>query len=302
MASLLRVTAFSLLAAVCFGLAHSDAVAEDDTAATTIEDDALALREEDRKRPLWEFGLGGVGLTQQAYPGSSVRVDRMLAVPYFIYRGPVFRVDDGDIALRAFRSSRTELDLGVAAAFGSRNSEVPLREGLPELGNLVEIGPRISYRFGDIVPGRRNNRHPLTLEMPLRGVFNLSESFAFRGWTFEPTLQWRQRLPKRFDLRVAGGLLFGTRRYNDTFYGVDPTLATASRPAFEARSGLVTSRIGVFLGRRITPNWRLVAFARYNYVGGSANENSPLVERNGGWTAGIGFSWKIFESDKPAAR
>ena len=277
-------------------------MAEVDTAATTIEDDALAMRLEDRAKPLWEFGLGGVGLSQQAYPGSSVRVDRMLAVPYFIYRGPIFRVDDGDIALRAFRSSRTELDVGVAAAFGSRNSEVPLREGLRELGNLVEIGPRISYRFGVIVPGRRNNRHPLTLEMPLRGVFNLSESLAFRGWTFEPTLQWRHRLPRKFDLRVAGGLLFGTQRYNDTFYGVDPALATATRPAFEARSGLVASRIGVFLGRRISPNWRLVAFARYNYVGGAANKNSPLVERNGGWTAGIGFSWKMFESDKPAAR
>jgi len=298
----LRASALPLL--LCFILGGVPVVcsAENNTAATTIEDDALALRDDDRHRPLWEFGLGGVGLSQLAYPGSAVRVDRLLAVPYFIYRGPVFRVDDGDIALRAFRSSRTELDVGVAAAFGSRNSEVPLRDGLPELGNLVEIGPRISYRFGELVRGRPNNRHPLTLELPVRGVFNLSESFAFRGWTFEPTLQWRQRLPKKFDLRVAGGLLFGTERYNETFYGVPPDQATQTRPAFEARSGLVTSRVGVFLGRRITPNWRLVAFARFNYVGGAANENSPLVERNGGWTAGIGFSWKIFESEQRAAR
>ncbi|MFK7967105.1 MAG: MipA/OmpV family protein [Burkholderiaceae bacterium] len=302
MSVLFRAAALTLLSATLVLSTPAPSYGQDDTAATTIEDDALARRGEGRFRPLWELGLGGVGLSQLAYPGSAVRVDRMIAVPYFIYRGPVFRVDDGDIALRAFRSSRTELDVGVAAAFGSRNSEVPLREGLPELGNLVEIGPRISYRFGEIVPGRRNNRHPLTLELPARGVFNLSESFAFRGWTFEPTLQWRQRLPKKFDLRIAAGVLFGTRRYNDTFYGVAPAFATATRPAFEASSGLVTSRVGVFLGRRITPNWRLVAFARFNYIGGASNEDSPLVERNGGWTAGIGFSWKIFESDKPAAR
>lgn len=255
-----------------------------------------------RIKPLWELGLGGVGLSQLAYPGSSVRVDRFLGVPYFIYRGPIIRVDDGDLALRAIRSDRIELDLGVAAAFGSNSAEVPLREGMPRLGTLLEIGPRLSYRFGLIIPGRPNKEHPLTLEMPLRGVFDADDAFAFRGWTFEPKLQWRHKLPARFDLRISTGLLFGTRRLNDYFYGVAPQYARAGRDAYDASGGLITARIGVFLGRRISRHWRLVGFARMDHVGGSANQYSPLVERHTGWTAGIGFSWKLLESTQRASR
>ncbi len=255
-----------------------------------------------RIKPLWELGMGGVGLSQLAYPGSGVRVDRFLAVPYFIYRGPIIRVDDGDLALRAIRSDRIELDMGVAAAFGSNSAEVPLREGMPRLGTLLEIGPRLSYRFGLIIPGRPNKEHPLTLEMPLRGVFDADDSFAFRGWTFEPKLQWRRKLPARFDIRVSSGLLFGTRRLNDYFYGVAPQFARAGRDAYDASGGLITARVGVFLGRRITRNWRLVGFARVDHVGGSANQDSPLVEQRTGWTAGIGFSWKLLESTQRASR
>ncbi|MGH1361718.1 MAG: MipA/OmpV family protein [Burkholderiaceae bacterium] len=255
-----------------------------------------------RVKPLWEFGIGGVGLSQLAYPGSGVRVERFLAVPYFIYRGPIIRVDDGDLALRAIRSERVELDLGLAAAFGSKSSEVPVREGMPSLGTLLEIGPRLSYRFGLILPGRSNKEHPLTLELPLRGVFDASDSFGFRGWTFEPKLQWRRKLPARFDLRISTGLLFGTRKINNYFYGVAPQFATESRAAYEANSGLIAARLGIFLGRRISRNWRLVGFARLDHVGGATNRSSPLVERQTGWTAGLGFSWKMFESKQPASR
>lgn len=253
-------------------------------------------------KPLWELGLGGVALSQLAYPGSSVRLDRFLVVPYFIYRGPFFRIDNGDLALRALRSKRFELDIGLAAAFGSRGSEVPVRQGMPSLGTLLEIGPRLKYRLGPIVSGRPNNQHPLTVVFPLRGVFDIDDSFAFRGWTFEPKIQWRHKLPHRFNLRLSAGLLFGTRKLNDVYYGVGSSFATASRAAFEADGGLITSRLSISLSRRIARNWRLVGFARLDHIGGAANEDSPLVDRVTGWTAGFGFSWKVLESNLPASR
>ena len=253
-----------------------------------------------RRKPLWELGLGGVGVSQLAYPGSAVSIDRFLAVPYFIYRGPVFRVDDGDIAVRALRSSRLELDLGLAAAFGSRNSELPVREGMRGLGTLVEIGPRLSYRFGKLLAARPNNEHPLTLELPARAVFDIDDSFAFRGWSFEPTVQWRHKLGHGFGLRIAASTLLGTRKLTSVFYGVGPDVATAERPEYRASGGLMSSRLGVYLGYNLTRNWRVVTFARLDHVGGAANEDSPLVQRRTGWTTGIGFNWRVLRSSQLA--
>jgi hypothetical protein len=41
--------------------------------------------------PLWELGAVAFGVSQQAYPGAAERVNRGLALPYFIYRGKTFR-------------------------------------------------------------------------------------------------------------------------------------------------------------------------------------------------------------------
>lgn len=293
--------------AASFGLACHPALAADETIA---DSDAIVQPEpalataplaERTAKPLWELGLGGVALSQLAYPGAGVRIDRALGVPYAIYRGPVFRADENNVGLRAFRSTRVELDLGVAAAFGSDNSEVRIRSGLPELGTLAEIGPQLSVRLGAVDSTVPAARHPLTLELPLRGVFNVTDDFAYRGLAFEPKLVWRTRLPARFDLSVTTSLVFGSRKLADTFYGVAERYARPGRPAYEADAGLISTRLGISLGRALGPDWRLVAFARLDHVGGASNEDSPLVESRHGWTAGIGFNWTVLRSSRPAA-
>jgi MipA family protein len=42
---------------------------------------------QERTPPLWELGGVAFGVSQQAYPGAAERVNRGLALPYFIYRG-----------------------------------------------------------------------------------------------------------------------------------------------------------------------------------------------------------------------
>ncbi len=252
-------------------------------------------------RPLWELGLAGVGLSQLAYPGSDTRVRRALAIPYALYRGPVFRADERNVGVRALRSERFEFDVGVAAAFGSSANEVKIREGMPKLGTLAEIGPQLLVRLGPIEKGSPSARHPLTLELPLRGVFDVSNRFAYRGLTFEPRLTWRTSLPGRFSLSLNTSLLFGSRRLADTFYGVDAQYARADRPAYAASSGLVSTRFGATLGRSIGRDVRLFTFVRVDHVGGAANDDSPLVQRRTGWTAGLGFNWTFLKSSEPGA-
>ena len=73
--------------------------------------------------PLWELGAVAVGVSQQAYPGSAERAQQALALPFFIYRGEVLRLDGGNAGLRAFKTPTWELDIGASGSLGSRASD-----------------------------------------------------------------------------------------------------------------------------------------------------------------------------------
>jgi len=248
------------------------------------------------ERPLWEIGLAGIGVKQVAYPGSSYSVNRGLVVPYFIYRGKVVRAEGGGLGLRTVRKPRYQLDLGFSGSFGS-GSNVPARVGMPNIGTLIEAGPVLKIRLGDLSrPG------PWRIDLPLRGVLDVSDSFSYRGLAFEPQLVYRRWLTPKWRLRVTAGFVFGDRRLASTFYGVDPQFATATRSAYRARAGLIATRALTSLSYRITRYLSITGFARYDSVAGAANRASPLVQRNGGLTYGLNMSWTVRQSSERAVK
>lgn len=245
-------------------------------------------------RPLWELGVVGLAVTQPAYPGADQNVHRALPLPYLIYRGPLLRADRGSVGVRALRTTRLELDIGFSAALGSRASDVEARRGMPDLGTLVEFGPRLKVHLGDLArrPGWR-------IDLPLRGVFDISDGFAGRGVSFEPELVHEMRIAGGWRIGTGIGAVFGSTKLADTFYGVSPALATPSRPAYRAHSGLLATRFGVTASRSLDRDLRLLGFARVESVAGAANEFSPLVRRDFGATLGVALAWSFARSDRP---
>ena len=138
--------------------------------------------------PLWELGTFGVGISQQAYPGSDQQVNRGLVLPSLVYRGQFLRADRETAGLRAIKTPRFELDIGVAGSFGARSDDVAARRGMPDLGTLVEFGPRIKWNLGEGPGGGR-----WRAELPVRGVFDLNDRAAHRGMAFEPELSFQRR-------------------------------------------------------------------------------------------------------------
>lgn len=249
-----------------------------------------------RERPLWEVGVAGIGVRQVAYPGSAYSVDRAIAVPYLLYRGKVVRAEGGGLGLRAVRNPRYQVDVGFSGAFGS-GSEVPARQGMPNIGTLIEAGPVLKIRLGDLEkPG------PWRIDLPLRAVLDLSDKLTYRGLTFEPQLVYKRWLTSDWRLRATGGFVFSDRRFADTFYGVDGQFATAARPAYRARAGLITTRFLTSLSYRVNRYLSITSFARYDSVAGAANRSSPLVQRNGGLTFGLNMSWTFRESTERAVK
>jgi outer membrane scaffolding protein for murein synthesis (MipA/OmpV family) len=246
--------------------------------------------------PLWEVGAVGFGVSQQAWPGAAEDVRRALAVPYVLYRGPVLRIDRGSAGLRAVRRDDFELDIGVAGAFGSGSKDTAARQGMPRLGTLVEFGPRGIWQLGAAPGGGR-----WRAELPLRGVFDTDDRLAGRGWALEPELQYRHDGLAGWRLSASVGALLGDRRLNGTFYDVGSAYATAARPAYEARAGLIAWRLGLTASHRLSPEWRVFGFGRFDLVSGAANADSPLVSRQTGFTGGIGLQWTWMQSSQPAA-
>jgi outer membrane scaffolding protein for murein synthesis (MipA/OmpV family) len=238
------------------------------------------------RQPLWELGAFAVTASQPAYPGARQRVGSGIALPYFIYRGSVLRADQGLLGVRGLRTPTTEWDLGFAGSFGSSAGSGDARRGLPDIGTLVEFGPRLKWDLGTTAGNGR-----LGLSVPLRAVFDINNGFAYKGLSFEPALSWGRRTAGGWGYGLSASLLVGDSRLTDTFYGVAPVYATAMRPAYEARSGLIATRLGLNLNKRLSPDWRFFAFTRADTVKGAANQHSPLVDKPTGVSVGMGLSW-----------
>lgn len=254
----------------------------------------LATAQDRSALPLWELGLFGGAVSQQAYPGAEQQVNRALVLPWFIYRGEFLRADRDTLGLRAFKSQDLELDIGVAGAFGSRADDIDARRGMPDLGTLVEFGPRLTWKLGEAAGGRWR------VQLPVRGVYDLSDGGAQRGVSFEPELQFERGTASGWRYSTSVSAVFANRKLADTFYGVAPRYATATRPAYQAESGLVAWRLSVSASRALAPDWRLFGFARLETVSGAANRASPLVRQTTGASVGLGVAWTWQQSDQRA--
>ena len=257
---------------------------------------ALAQTRPAADLPLWELGVGGFGVSQQAYPGASEQVRRGLVLPFLIYRGEYLRADRDTLGFRAINQPRYEVDIGFAGAFGSRADDSEARRGMPELGTLVEFGPRLKWHLGPVSAdgGAR-------AEFALRGVFDLDDKFRNKGVSFEPRLVWERRGAGSWRYGASAGALFGNRKLADTFYGVAPADALPGRPAYTAEGGLIALRLGASASREITPDLRLFLFGRLDSVAGAANRASPLVQKTTGGSVGVGLAYTFARSSRRAS-
>ena len=280
---------------LALALAAAAPVHAQDTAA-----DAAPVTEPAKPReplPLWELGLVGIAAYQPAYPGSDQDIARVRVLPFGIYRGSLIRADGNGIGVRALRTPRFEWDVSGSGSFGSSANKVRAREGMPAIGTLIEIGPALKVNLGDLVDAKRDP-HLTQLEIPVRAVFDVSHDFDHRGWTFEPRLSHTAWTGNTFALVVSAGALFGDRSLNHLYYGVDAPYATPDRPAYEARAGLVATRLNASLRHKISPTVRLQYFAQVETVRGAANEASPLVRSRQDAGIGISLIWGAWHSEQ----
>ncbi len=246
--------------------------------------------------PLWELGVFGGAATTPAYPGSADRSTRGLVLPFLLYRGEVLRVDQQGIGARLLRSDRVELDVGLAASLPARSSDVGARTGMPNLGTLLELGPRLKVTLARTAPRSR-----IRLDLPLRAVIEARSGVRAQGITFEPKIVYEASAEnERWSFDANLGMVFGDRKINRYFYEVRPEFATPERPAYEADGGAMLVRAGASASRMLGMDVRVFGFVRYDSYAGAANRASPLMQKRSGASAGVALAWTFKRSARLA--
>lgn len=246
--------------------------------------------------PLWEAGLAtGAGYVPD-YPGADRYRTRAAVLPFVTYRGPVLRIDGGGIRGRLARSDDWELDLSANGAFNASNNA--LREGMPDLDYLFGVGPQVIYKGLDTWPGQP------TLHLKLRAI--LSTDFSridTRGVSFDPELRWRipqvAGTPATLSLSLQPS--WASRSLQSYFYQVNPSEATATRPAYSASAGYMGTEVGLTLSHRPQREVSWFVTARLLSLHGAANTASPLLRDKSNFSVGAGVVWTPWRSGSTAA-
>lgn len=135
-------------------------------------------------------------------------------------------MDDNGLKWRSLKTPVYELDWGLAASLAT-SSDRGARQGMPALGFLVEVGPKITFNIAQTAHTK------WTAELPLRVVLDMSHSASYKGLTTEPELVVKIPL-QAWTLQSSASVVVSDLRKSEFLYGVDAAYATASRPRYAA--------------------------------------------------------------------
>jgi outer membrane scaffolding protein for murein synthesis (MipA/OmpV family) len=240
--------------------------------------------------PLWELGLGAAGLSLPHYRGAERANRWLLPVPYAVYRGDVLRANRDGVKALLFDTDRVDLDLSLSATAPSRSADEPARHDMPDLAGTLEFGPNLNLRLA------RGPGWKLEARLPVRAAVTLESRPRSIGWAVTPNLNL-DRAVGAWNVGAQVGLLWGSRRLHEHFYGVAPAYATAQRPVYRAEGGAAGWQATLAASRRDGGRW-LGAFVRTDSLAGTRVSDSPLVRRTHHLTFGVAVSWVLWRSER----
>lgn len=243
--------------------------------------------------PRWELGLGGGALRVPDYRGAGEANTYPYPFIMPIYRGRHLQADEEGIKGVLGESNRLRMDVSVYGNVPVGNDN-DARAGMPRLDPLLELGPMLRYKpWSGSAP-----RQSLIVDLPVRAAIALGDGVDYVGYELGPRVSYRRELGlfgRAWRWSVSGEALWGSGGLNRYFYQVDPTQVTPTRPAYAADAGYAGTRFRTSIYHR--DRGKLISlYLVYDSVRGAVFEDSPLVERDGGFTVGFVVTWFLLQS------
>ena len=245
------------------------------------------------QKPLWEAGLGVGGLSFPDYRGSNESQVYPTPVPYFVYRGKIFKADRDGVRGELLNKKYAEINVSVGATIPVKSKNNAAREGMPDLQPTIELGPQLDlhlWRSAD-------ENIKFDLVMPLRVPLTIESSAKFIGWVFSPriNIDLDDIGHSGWNFGLGAGPIYADEKFHGYFYSVSPQFATADRPTYVARGGYSGVHFLTSVSKRFPKYW-IGAYMRYDNLGDAVFEDSPLVKSKSYWAGGFGIAWMIGES------
>ncbi|MDU0353838.1 MipA/OmpV family protein [Paraglaciecola aquimarina] len=257
------------------------------------------IKLEEDLRPVWEVGAFAAAFNNPAYPAAGQNETNVIATPYGIYRGKVLRVGDGSIVRAvAIDKSWYELDVSMAASFGSDSNDNDTRHGMPDLDFIFEVGPQLKMRIADF-EFAEHGRSELFFNLQARAAFSTDFSgINHRGYVFQPQLSYVQKgwLSEKTALSIRLSPSWATEDLQDYFYQVDTDYVTAERGSYDAKGGYMGTNLGISVSFEATNDIRVFVGGGMTFHSGAANINSPIFVDKSTYGLGVGMVWRILES------
>lgn len=96
-------------------------------------------------------------------------------------------------------------------------------------------------------------------------------------------------------------MMFGSEKLHDYFYQVDSEFVTPNRQQFDANGGYLGTEVSLGMSSPLLESMRSFLGGTVNFHQCAANEDSPLFEDDVTYTFGVGFVWRLYESDTKAS-
>lgn len=258
--------------------------------------DASAEANNKLDKPRWEAGVFAATFYTPLYPASAQTQQKILPVPFLIYRGERLRIgEDGVIKAMAIEKPHFKVDLSLGAAFNANSNDSTIREGMPDLDFIFEVGPQVSFMLFD------SEENETWLNLQVRKVFSTDFSdIQSRGYIFQPEISFHGEkfLSDNSSLKLTISPLFATDKMHQYFYQVDDEFSNSNRSAYQAKGGYLGSEIAMINRFNIRENIMLFVSTKLDFFKGASNDNSPLFEKEFNYSIGVGIKWTLFTSNK----
>ena len=273
--ALLLVVSFDSLADISLAdVSHVDSEVSETVGLEASKNNNVDSISASGKPAKLELGVAVGGQVLRDYRGSKNRQTQAYPVPYFIYRGDMFKADKSGVRAEFLSNDIFEFSVSGEASLNGGSEDNALREGMPALESAFEMGPSLNINLSgnNLVKG-------WMLRFPVRGVVTVGETGVhFIGYTFNPRLTYIQPdLFEHWHSKFSVGALYGSNKYHDYYYHVAEEYVTNTRPYYDAEEGFSGLYAKAGISRRIGSVW-MGANIRYDNLKDTVFEDSPLVE------------------------
>lgn len=251
-------------------------------------------------KPLWEAGLFGAAFRGPLYPASKDSQNKFLPVPFVIYRGEKIRIgDESIIKAIAVEKERFKLDVSLGAAFNADSDDSKIREGMPDLDFMFEIGPEASF----LLKSNESKVQPSEawLNLQFRSVFSTDfGEVSHRGYVFQPEISFKKDdlifSDSSFFFTVAP--IYATEKTHQYFYDVKQRYVNEQRDFYQADAGYLGTKVSIANRVQVTKNIMMFVGVQLGFWQGAKNDNSPLFQDDFTYALALGLKWRLYESDE----